>query len=603
MNHKPRIFALTALLLLAGCATFSGVSPVSERDESPDLANPSTEIETTVPAYPAAPSPAPQRDSAYPAQEEKSVPPTAVAADPYPARDNETENNSLIASPGAGDLDGRFWVLQQADGPAGQTLLPEPAAAELNAVEFFPDGRVSIIAGCDTAGGSYEAANGTIEIETIQHGDLACPPGSLGASFRQWLGETATYAVEGGELTLALPQDAGTLTFTAPAAMSYGDELSRFFSYVVGSTAAGAQAASTPPRSVSELLDLSLQHLVYQDGDAPEIAIAEAPGAVVLVHSPQGSLVEASGLAALEQGRVMSALDRLEIGGGTMMFTGALLAQFFEEGLLTPDDTLAQWLPQLAEDIPYGKQMTVRQLATHTAGIADYAGLLYGADLADSEALRSAYTPEELVRIAIESADPSFPPGEPGRWSFSSTGYILLGMILETVSGQSYESLLQQRIFDPLEMGDTLLLSGVPEPGLVTEGYFAYPFDANMTEWNAAQAWSAGAIASTAADMGKFARALLTGALFQDPASLKLMTTFLPAGDYPEMAAAGAEGYGLGLTEFAPGLWGHRGQTAGFSSYVVVDPARDFILVALTNAANTAVPGDRQLIGRLLPFR
>ena len=127
-------------------------------------------------------------------------------------------------------------------------------------------------------------------------------------------------------------------------------------------------------------------------------------------------MVKAEGLASLEEGRLMAALDRLEIGSNTMMFTGVLLAQLQEEGVLSLDDPLGLWLPDMVLRIPNGDSITLRHLATHTAGVPDYAGLVIGPGASDSEALRSGYAPDELVAIATESFDPDFAPGEPGRW-------------------------------------------------------------------------------------------------------------------------------------------------------------------------------------------
>jgi D-alanyl-D-alanine carboxypeptidase len=601
---KLRLFVLIILpvVLLIACEALTGGSPPLSQSA------PVTEATADRPAgYPAEESPpeTETQSSAYPA------PPAGIQAqgpaesaypalpDAYPAPPKAAPSNagaSLLPT-GAVDpaLTNRVWTLQQVEGPAGQTLLPETAVAELNAIEFYPDGRVSIIAGCNIASGRYETGSGTIRINAVDRSDNGCQPGSLGTQFRAWLGETVSYTVDGDTLSLSLPGSAGALTLQGSTDFTYGDQLARFM--VVSG---GLDTPLAAPETVDELLAASLDNLVYRQGDEVDLALGLAPGAVVLVQSPQGSKLQAMGLADVQNARPISVLDRLELGSNTSMFTAVLLAQFVEEDLLTLDDTIAQWLPQLAQAIPYGESITLRQLATHTAGLPDYAGDIIGAGSTDYEALRSAYTPEELVRYAIENGPPDFAPGTPGRWQYSNTGYILLGMILEAASGQSYANLLQARIFDPLGMDDTLLLDGIPEPGLITEGYFVYPYDRTTTEWNASQGWSAGGIASTATDMAKFARGLMSGALFQDPATLKLMTNFERVAGNSEVALAGGEGYGLGLIEFAPGLWGHRGQTVGFTSIVAMDPARDFILIALTNAAEAAISGEQELMGHYL---
>jgi D-alanyl-D-alanine carboxypeptidase len=366
--------------------------------------------------------------------------------------------------------------------------------------------------------------------------------------------------------------------------LSFADQYARMMA-----TTAVQGLPAAKPETLNELMDVSLNNLVYHEGDESALAYGEAPGAVVLVQSPTGSMAKADGLSSVEEGKPMGANDRLEIGSNTMMFTAVLLAQLTEEGVVSLDDPLSTWLPQMAMVIPYGDEITLRHLATHTSGVPDYAELVIDAGATDSEALRSGYTPEELVAIAVESFEPEFTPGEEGQWQFSNTNYILLGMVLEAATGSSYADLLQQRIFGPLEMDRTELLEGVPYPDSIVDGYYAFPYDVNTTEWNGSQGWAAGGIISSAPDMAKFARALMDGELFIDPATLDLMTDFFAGGE-----SGGDTGYGLGLTEFAPGLFGHRGQTVGFTSFVAMDPANDFLMIALTNSAEGAVAVDSE---------
>ena len=100
--------------------------------------------------------------------------------------------------------------------------------------------------------------------------------------------------------------------------------------------------------------------------------------------------------------------------------------------------------------------------------------------------------------------------------------------------------------------------------------------------------------------MAKFARALMTGEIFSDPATLDVMTSFIEVSENQEVGNVGGTGYGTGLIEFAPGLWGHRGQTIGFTSIVAMDPAKDFVLIALTNTAEGSVGSEQQLMGHFL---
>ncbi len=612
MNGK-RIFLLPLLLLLllliTGCDTDPAQPPAAAPAES--------DAPPTTAAYP------PPEQSASPAAVEAAYPPESSlhagnpppaypppAAEPYPAPDaaypapqgapveaaaGQEENTLLPETNGDATLTNRVWTLQQFNDQTGAALLPPPLVSESNTIQFFEDGRVSIIAGCNVARGAYAAEDGVINIQAANQTQEACEPDSMGNQFLHWLNEAGTFELSGGSLALLLPADAGTVQFTGSEILTYGDIWTQFMVHAAGQGVPQAQ-----PQTLEELMDASLEKLVYQEGDVPNLAYGEAPGAVVLIESPQGSMVKATGLADVEANKPMSAFDRLEIGSNTKMFTGVLLAQLQEEGILSLNDPLSKWLPEMAAVVPNGEAMMLRHLATHTAGIADYADAVIGSGASDSEALRSAYTPQELVMIAIEDNPPDFAPGEPGQWKYSNTGYILLGMVLEAAAGQTYADLLQQRIFDPLQMDHSELLQGAPVEGSITDGYFLFPYEINTTEWNGTQGWSAGAIISTAADMAKFARGLMTGALFQDPATLDVMTDFIDVADNEAVGSVGGTGYGNGLIEFAPGLWGHRGQTIGFTSIVAMDPQNDFILIALTNSAEGAVAAEQDLIGYYL---
>lgn len=530
---------------------------------------------------------------------EEAHPAPDVSASPGPETEvdaaSQEEDPLLPGLSSEATLTNRVWTFQHFDNQNGQMLLPSPEVPEINMVEFFEDGRVSIIAGCNVAKGSYSAEDGAINIQAVNRTQETCEATSYGNQFRQWLNTAGSYRLDGELLSLQLPANAGEVQLQGSEILTFGDQYAKFLMMT-----AALGVPNSQPETLEELMDASLDKLVYQDGDPVNLAFGQAPGAVVLIQSPQGSMVKAAGLANIEENKPMAAFDRLEIGSNTKMFTGVLLAQLQEERVLSLEDPLSKWLPDLASTIPYGEAMTLRHLATHTSGIPDYADIVIGAGAADSEALRSGYQPEELVLIAIENSEPDFTPGQPGQWKYSNTGYILLGMVLESATGQSYGDLLQQRIFGPLHMNNSELLEGIPYPDNIVDGYFVFPYDINTTEWNGTQGWSAGGIISTASDMAKFAQALMTGTLFNDPATLSVLTEFIEVSENDAVGNVGGIGYGTGLIEFAPGLWGHRGQTVGFTSIVAMDPAKDFLLIALANSAEAAVGDEQRLMGHYL---
>jgi amidase len=343
----------------------------------------------------------------------------------------------------------------------------------------------------------------------------------------------------------------------------------------------GSNAWGAAPNA--DALHSLLKEMVNPDLESQPDFYGPAPGAVLRVDGPDFHFLEAAGLADLEKKTPVKPDNRFEIGSNTKMFTAALFVQLAEQEILGIDDALAKWLPDWAAKIPNGDKMSLRQLATHTSGIRDYGDDILGAGAEDEAAMRRSYTPGELVRFALDNGKPDFLPGEKGKWKYSNTGYILLGMVLEKATSKKYGDLLQERIFEPLHLKATTFPDAVPEAGSLVQGYISFPGGKNTTNWNLSQGWAAGGIISTTADMRIFLQALANGTLFKDPSTVLAMGEFVENDDVNKHL--GTKGYGLGLIEYTNGVWGHGGQTLGFESEMMFVPGTDITMVALTNAA------------------
>ena len=129
-----------------------------------------------------------------------------------------------------------------------------------------------------------------------------------------------------------------------------------------------------------------------------------APGAVLLVDSPQGRFLEATGVSSLEDQTPMQVTDAFEIGSITKSFTAAVALQLQEEGVLSLDDSLAQWLPEMAAQVPNGEQMTLRQLANHTSGIWDYGDPILEAGATDTNLRQKTFSEERTSRMRASSS-------------------------------------------------------------------------------------------------------------------------------------------------------------------------------------------------------
>lgn len=502
------------------------------------------------------PTAAPVQEAVEEPTEEPAPGPTAEPSEEVSEIGDEAQTANLTANP---------WQWIAFSNPVEQFEVETP---ENYVITFHEDGMVEIVADCNNASGSYTADDSNLTIEIGPMTMAACPEGSRSDELVQLLGGAATYFFVEDNLYIGLMADGGTMRFSTPSGA--GDDSQEVMD-------------SALPADVTAQLDAFLQSLVYSEGDDPATA---APGVVLLVDAPEDRYLNAAGVASLEEGTPIQVDDRLEIGSNSKSFTVALLMQLQEEGILSLDDPLSQWLPEWAEQIPNGNEMTLRQLAQHTSGIWDYGNPIIGQAATNPVHLEDYDSPEQLVQYAIDNGTPDFEPGEEGQWKYSNTGYILLGMVIEAATGERLGDLYQSRIFDPLALESAVFIESVPEPHEIIDGYY-WADDGhrlNTTKWNVSQGWAAGGIAMTAEDLLAYGKALAAGELFEDPDSLAQMLSFDPAG------MDGSMPYGLGLMDFslvgAPGSWGHEGQTAGFQSLWFTNPDSEITVVGLSNSAS-----------------
>jgi D-alanyl-D-alanine carboxypeptidase len=260
----------------------------------------------------------------------------------------------------------------------------------------------------------------------------------------------------------------------------------------------------------------------------------------------------------------------------TKSFVATVVLQLVGQGRLGLDDRLQRWLPGA---VPGGERITIRQLLNHTSGLYNYTDDLLGPLLtkptrqAYQQLAARSFAPRALVAMATGHG-PLFPPGT--RFSYSNTNYILLGLVVERVTGDRLAGQLHQRILAPLGLADTELagsqrrIHGPHLHGYAPPNRAWLPSDGpaglvDVTQANPSWAWAAGAMISSAADLARFYQALLSGRLL-DPDLLKAMQTTV---DASEQFGPGA-GYGLGLMRLGLGcggqVWGHGGEIAGYAT-------------------------------------
>jgi D-alanyl-D-alanine carboxypeptidase len=257
-----------------------------------------------------------------------------------------------------------------------------------------------------------------------------------------------------------------------------------------------------------------------------------------------------------------------------------------EEGRLGLDDPLDRVLP----DFPQAHRITIRDLLSHTSGIPDYTQAHgYNRRLADDREHR--WSTAELLGL-VADRDPLFAPGT--DYDYSNTNYLLLGEVIETVTGEPWSAEIRRRIIDPLELEHTTIAGAEPMPAELVSGYFDLDNDGDTENVDAAH-WPAqdtaegpaGAIVSTAPDLARFAKALFGGELL-GPESLTAMVT-------PNAYGAPHHDYGLGVEVLHPDyeteVWGHGGVVLGFRAQMMYLPGSRTVIVVLVNET-TADPLD-----------
>jgi D-alanyl-D-alanine carboxypeptidase len=299
--------------------------------------------------------------------------------------------------------------------------------------------------------------------------------------------------------------------------------------------------------------------------DADAIHALGLPGAQARLVTPDGRQhVATSGVADLATGRPVPADGRFRIASAGKPFVATVVLQLVGEGRMSLDDTVERWLPGVVRGNGNdGRRVTVRQLLQHTSGIHDdFPDYVTEAEFLEHR--YDVYTPEELVARAMGHR-PDFAPG--AAWRYSSTGYILLDMIIERVTGRHWYDEVESRIVRPLGLTQTSwpgLSPHVPRPH--ARGYQPLGDGPLVDVTEQVVVDPEAAITSTTRDLNRFFRALLGGRLLR-PAQLAAMTSTVPVGPELEEFLPGAR-YGLGLMErplrCGGTYWSHPGGGAGY---------------------------------------
>jgi CubicO group peptidase (beta-lactamase class C family) len=321
-------------------------------------------------------------------------------------------------------------------------------------------------------------------------------------------------------------------------------------------------------------------------------------GAVVLVRSPElGDWATTMGTRTWHGTEPVTLADHVRVGSNTKTMTATVILQLVDEGRIGLDDPVSWYRP----DVPNGENITIAQLLDMSSGLANYTENLELNEQMDSNPGR-VWDPEELLAMGL-AEPPAFPPGE--GFLYSNTNYVLLGVIIEQLTGVPVEQALQERIFDPLELSETsfpaLTDASIPEPhpqmytfgtNVETIDSLVLPPDVqaaavagtlepmDVTDANPSWGWTAGAGISTAPDLADYVEELVDGCLLSPQLQQQRIESIQPRD--PDDPAS--PGYGLGLAQFGP-VYGHSGELPGTNSFMGYDPVRDITVVTWASTA------------------
>jgi D-alanyl-D-alanine carboxypeptidase len=304
---------------------------------------------------------------------------------------------------------------------------------------------------------------------------------------------------------------------------------------------------------------------------ADTMAEYEVPGAVVGVWVPEvGEWVVAEGVSDLETGEAMSTDLYWPVRSVTKSFTVSAILQLADEGELSLDDTIDQYV----EGVPNGDQITLRQLANMSSGVADYAATEAFAEVL-GEDINTQFTNDELNQFAID-APADFEPGTDYVYSNSNTN--LLGAVVEEVTGQTIDEVIDERFVQELELEGTDYLTNdadFPDP---------HPTGNSPGEDGELGAdpplftglGASGAMMSTVDDLRVWGEALGSGALVEESTHAERLVAN-PLSEGPEYDA-----YGLGIGTLE-GWWGHTGEGLGITALTMHDAESGATVVILMN--------------------
>jgi len=330
---------------------------------------------------------------------------------------------------------------------------------------------------------------------------------------------------------------------------------------------ARAQTSASDDAEISEKVDAYV---------TAEMRTEKMPGlALAVVRDGQIIKVRGYGLANIELDVPVKPETIFQTGSVGKQFTATAVMMLMEDGKIRLDDPIGKYLPGAPAT---WKNITVRNLLTHTSGIHDYETESLTKKGAAFVNLRNDYTEDELFKIFRE-LPLDFPPGS--QWRYSNSGYVVLGILIHKMTGQFYGDVLQERIFRPLGMTSTRIISEADIIPNRAAGYRLVNGEIKNQEWVSPtlNTTADGALYTNVLDMAKWDAALYTEKLLKQ-GSLNQMWTPVRLND----GKTAEYGFGWDVTNVnVHRLIEHGGAWQGFTTQISRYVDDKFTVIVLTN--------------------
>ncbi|MEU0398837.1 serine hydrolase domain-containing protein [Streptomyces sp. NPDC006197] len=329
-------------------------------------------------------------------------------------------------------------------------------------------------------------------------------------------------------------------------------------------TAPSPSAASDFPEltpAVAARLDRAVQDVMKEAG---------VPGVTVGLSAPgKGTYIRSFGVADKATKQPMNPGLYMRIGSETKTFTVTALLELVDQGKVSVDDPISKYV----DGVPNGDRITLRNLASMRSGLFNYS-----ADEGFYKALTSdpdrPFTPQELLAYSFKHPV-QFQPG--AEFDYCNTNLILLGLVVEKVSGTPLDRFIRENVIRPAGLRHTYFPTDAAFPSPHAHGYTVQTASGELqdsTDWNPSWGWAAGAMISDLQDLRTWARVVATGTLLTPKTQAERLKTY-PTG------LAGA-GYGMGIFN-VQGWIGHNGSLPGYESLTIYLPEARATLVVLLN--------------------